>query len=141
MGIPITKSALVITISLLLLSLLPVTGHALKQMPPSFAFENDPSEVLEEYPLGIITEQDAFAHHGGPVRKEVLPNGNQAWLYKSGEDAGVPHLYVLQFSSDGIVIDVLHKDYRLKIGHSALQYQYLIHKDPMARTLGPGPDE
>ena len=47
-------------------------GHALepqKPMPPSFSFENDPAEVLHNYPLGVITEQDAFAHHGGPVRR------------------------------------------------------------------------
>jgi len=128
-------------ISILLLSFAPVSGNAAKQMPPGFSFENDPSDVLSKYPLGTITKEDAFAHHGGPIRKEVLPNGNQGWIYKSGEDAGVPSIYVLQFSRDGIVIDVLHKDYRYKIGHSALQYQYLIDKDPMLRLLGPKPGQ
>lgn len=39
------------------------------------------------------------------------------------------------------LIDVLHKDHRYKIGHSALQYQYLIYMDPMSRTLGPKPGQ
>ena len=135
------KIATFVTISLLLVSFAPVPVNAAKQMPPGFSFGNDPSEVLGEYPLGIITEQDAFAHHGGPIRKENLPNGNQGWIYKSGEKVGVPSIYVLQFSHDGIVIDVLHKDHRYKIGHSALQYQYLLNKDPMLRSLGPRPGE
>ena len=117
-------------------------GHALepkKQMPPRFSLETDPADVLHNYPLGVISEQDAFAHHGGPVRKLTLPNGTQGWLYKSGEEAGVPSIYVLEFSSDGIVIDVLHKDYRYKIGHTALQYQYLQHVEAELQTTGPGP--
>ena len=68
----------------------------------------------------------------------TLPNGRQGWLYKAGEEAGVPSIYVLEFSSDDIVIDVLHKDYRYKIGHSALQYQYLQHVEAELQTLGPG---
>lgn len=123
--------------------LLWVSGsHALepqKPMPPRFSFDNEPSEILHNYPLGIISKQDAFAHHGGAARKVNLPNGNQGWLYKAGEEYGVPSIYVLQFSSDGIVIDVLHKDYRYKIGHSALQYQYLQHVEAELQTLGPGP--
>ncbi len=121
-----------------------VAGHALepqKPMPPMFSFESDPAEVLHNYPLGVITEQDAFAHHGGAVRKVTLPNGNPGWLYKAGEKAGVPSIYVLEFSRDGLVIDVLHKDYRYKIGHSALQYQYLQHVEAELQTLGPGPGE
>jgi len=116
-----------------------LAGQPQKPMPPSFSLESDPAEILHNYPLGIISEQDAFAHHGGPVRMVTLPNGNRGWLYKSGEEAGVPSIYVLQFSSDGIVIDVLHKDYRYKIGHSALQYQYLQHVEAELQTLGPGP--
>jgi hypothetical protein len=126
-------------IGLLLLVAAPITVYSAKPMPPSFAFENEHTDILSSYPLGIINEQDAFAHHGGPIRKEVLPNGNQGWIYVSGEKAGVPSIYILQFSQDGFVIDVLHKDYRYKIGHSALQYQYLIDKDPMTRVLGPKP--
>jgi hypothetical protein len=112
-----------------------------KPMPPKFSFANDPAEVLHNYPLGVINEQDAFAHHGGPVRKVKLPNGLQGWLYKAGETEGVPSIYVLEFSNDGIVIDVLHKDYRYRIGHSALQYQYLQHVEAELQTLGPRPGE
>ena len=112
-----------------------------KPMPPKFSLAIDPAEVLHNYPLGIISEQDAFAHHGGAVRKVTLPNGNPGWLYKAGEEAGVPSIYILQFSSDGIVIDVLHKDHRYKIGHSALQYQYLQHVEAELQTLGSGPSK
>lgn len=112
-----------------------------KPVPPAFSFENDPSEVLHNYPLGVITELEAFAHHGGPVRKVTLPNGQKGWLYTAGEEAGVPSIYVLEFSSNGVVIDVLHKSYRYKLGHSALQYQYLQHVEAELQTLGPGPGE
>ena len=128
-----------VVISLVLLVSIPVPAYSAKQKPPSFSFGNEPSEVLRSYPLGTINEQDAFAHHGGPIRKEVLPNGNQGWIYQPGLEFGVPSIYVLQFSGDGVVIDVLHKDYRDKLGNSALQLQYLIDKDPMERILGPAP--
>ena len=98
---------------------------AAKQMPPSFSIDNELAEVPKKYPLGTITEQEAFAHHGGPVRKVVLPNGNRGWLYKAGEVAGVPSVYILELYGSGIVIDVLPKDVHYKIGHTALQYQYL----------------
>ena len=110
-------------------------------MPPTFSYKIDPVEVLRNYPLGVINAQDAFAHHGGAVRQVTLPNGNQGWLYKTGEKVGVPSLYILEFSNDGIVIDVLHKDYRYKIGHTALQYQYLQDAVVELQTLGPGPGE
>lgn len=137
----IPKAVTVSVIGLLLLITVPITVYSAKPMPPTFSFENEVSDILSSYPLGIINEQDAFAHHGGPIRKELLPNGNQAWVYMSGEKAGVPSIYVLQISQDGIVIDVLHKDYRYEIGHSALQYQYLIDLDPMTRVLGPKPGQ
>jgi len=37
------------------------------------------------------------------------------------------------------VIDVLHKRYRYKLGHFALQY--LQHVEAELQTLGPGPGE
>ena len=37
------------------------------------------------------------------------------------------------------MIDVLHKSYRYKLGHSASQYQYLQHVDAEARHPGPRP--
>ena len=125
-------------INLLLFFMVSIPAHSAKQMPPKFSFDQEPRTVLSNYPLGVINEREAFAHHGGPVRKVILPNGNRGWLYKGGEKAGVPSMYILQLSRDGIVIDVLHKDYRYKLGHSALQYQYLVDKDVNSRTLGPG---
>ena len=120
-----SKWVLVVLATLVLWGSVSLAVQPKKSMPPKFSYAVDPSEVLHKYPLGVINEQDAFAHHGGAVRKVKLPNGNPGWLYKEGEEAGVPSIYVLEFSSDGIVIDVLHKDYRYKIGNSALQYQYL----------------
>jgi len=140
MKIQLPKAFAFVSISLALLLISTSPAYSAKQMPPSFAFGNEPSDVLKNYPLGSINQQDAFSHHGGPIRKEVLPNGNQGWIYLSGEEAGVPSIYVLEFSQDGIVIDVLHKDHRYKLGHSSLQYQYLIDKDPMVKVFGPKPD-
>lgn len=115
--------------------------QSMKSMPPVFSINVSPEEILLAYPLGVITEQAAFSHHGGPVKKLTLPNGNQGWLYKAGEEAGVPSVFILQFSHGGIVIDVLHKDYRYKNGHSALQYQYLRNVEVELQTLGPGAGE
>ena len=112
-----------------------------KPKPPAFSIDNEPAEILHNYPLGVITELEAFAFHGSPVRKVTLPSGQPGWLYKAGEKEGIPSVYVLEFSSGGIVIDVLHKDYRYKIGHSALQYQYLQHVEAELQTLGPGPGQ
>ena len=68
-----------------------------KQMPPIFSFRNEPEKVLCEYPLGLINKREAFAHHGGPVRKLILPNGNHSWLYSTGEEAGIPEIYIAVF--------------------------------------------
>ena len=118
-----------------------IAAQAYKPMPPKFSFEQEADKVLREYPLGIITMQEAFAHHGGPVRKFTLPNGNRGWLYETGRELGIPNLYILQFSSDDIVIDVLHKSLRDKNGHSALQYQFLQEITPELKITGPRPGE
>ena len=112
---------------------------AYKPMPPVFKLENDAAEVLRKYPLGVLHRREAFAHHGGPVKKLTLPNGNSGWLYKVGEQAGIPNVYVLEISREGYVIDVLHKDVHYKAGHSAIQYQFLSDRDVELRTSGPGP--
>lgn len=127
---------------LLTVAILPATLLAQKApMPLHFDISSEPEEVLSSYPLGVINKNAAFAHHGPAIKKFKLPNGNEGWLYKAGEKAGIPSNYILQFSSDGIVIDVLHKDHRYKLGHSALQYQYLTGSDVKLRTLGSGPGE
>jgi hypothetical protein len=111
-----------------------------KQMPPMFSVQSDPEDILRNYPLGSINMQEAFAHHGGPVRKLMLPNGNRGWLYVTGEEAGIPNIYVLEFSKDGIVVDVLHKSLHYKNGHTALQYQFLqkVTLEPVMTGPGPG---
>lgn len=110
-------------------------------MPPRFDISSEPKEILSTYPLGIISKEAAFAHHGPALQKFRLPNNNEGWLYKAGEEAGIPSNYVLQFSNAGVVIDVLHKDYRYKMGHSALQYQYLLDAEVKHRSLGSRPGE
>lgn len=116
-------------------------AHAVKPMPPMFTLDQQAEEILRNYPLGIISQQDAFSHHGPPVKKITLPNGNQGWLYKVGEKAGVPNIFLLQFSGEGVVVDVLHKDYRYKTGHSALQYQFLRYESLEAEAYAPGPGD
>jgi len=116
-------------------------AQAQKQMPPKFAYQYQPEHVLSKYPLGLINKQEAFAHHGGPVRKITLPNGNQGWIYMTGENLGVPELYILEFSEDDTVIDVMHKSLHYKNGHSALQYQFLHGITPELKMTGPGPGE
>jgi len=135
------KNEFVFMIAFILVSNIVVAAQVKKPMPPKFTYRYQPEQVLSEYPLGVINKQEAFAHHGGPVRKVALPNGNQGWLYSTGEEAGIPELYILQFSNDGKVIDVMHKSLHYKNGHSALQYQFLQGVTPELRMTGPGPGE
>jgi hypothetical protein len=106
-----------------------------------FSFETEPTDVLKSDPLGVVNEQAALAHYGSPVRKPVLPNGNQGWLYETGEKINVPGLYISEIPNDGIVIDVLHKGYHYDGGHSALRYQYLEGAEVASRTLTSRPGE
>jgi hypothetical protein len=132
---------LILVFTSVVLSNAALAAQSHKQMPPTFSFMHEPEKVLHEYPLGMISKQEAFAHHGGPVRKMTLPNGNKGWLYSTGEEAGIPELYILQFSDGGKVIDVMHKNVHYKNGHSALQYQFLQKITPQSQMLGPGPGE
>ena len=52
--------------------------------PPALTAETHPESVLQTYPLGVITEQAAFAAHGGPDKKITLPNGKPGWVYAVG---------------------------------------------------------
>lgn len=55
-----------------------IAGHAGPlPMPPSFTDEVAPETVLRAYPLGNITKQAAFSHHGKAVRSLTLPNGKR----------------------------------------------------------------
>lgn len=131
----------ILVVTFVVLANAAMATQAQKQMPPKFSFMHEPEKVLSKYPLGLINEQEAFAHHGGPVRKMTLPNGNKGWLYSTGEEAGIPELYILQFSDGGKVIDVMHKNVHYKTGHSALQYQFLQKITPQLQISGPGPSE
>ena len=135
------KKEIILIAVFILVSNIVIAGQVKKPMPPTFSFRHEPEKILREYPLGLINKQEAFAHHGGPVRKITLPNGNVGWLYSTGEEAGIPELYILQFSDDGKVIDVMHKSLHYKNGHSALQYQFLQGVIPELKMTGPGPGE
>ena len=134
------KEIILIAIFMLFLNTA-LADQAKKPMPPIFSFNYEPEKVLREYPLGLINKQEAFAHHGGPLRKLQLPNGNDGWLYSVGEEAGTSELYILQFSREGMVVDVMHKSLHYKNGHSALQYQFLRGVTPELKMTGPGPSE
>lgn len=125
--------------ALLMLSATSNMAFAYKPMPQVFSLDKDAAVVLRNYPLGILHRDEAFAHHGRLVRTVILPNGNSGWMYKVGEQAGIPNIYVLEISRDGYVVDVLHKDIHYKIGHSALQYQFLSGREIELRTTGPAP--
>lgn len=135
------RRKIVLLASVALFSGFTATAQAMKAMPPSFSFANKPEQVLSEYPLGSISKQEAFSHHGGPLRKLPLPNGNAGWLYSVGEEAGVAEIYLLQFSGEEIVIDVMHKSPHYENGHTALQYQFLREITPELKMTGPGPGE
>lgn len=131
---------IVISAFVLVLSIA-TAAHAYKSMPPTFSYDQNAEKVLREYPLGLINMREAFSHHGAPVRKMILPNGNKGWLYSTGRDVYTPNLYILQFSDKDIVIDVLHKSLHYKNGHTALQYQFLQGAEPELRLTGPGPGQ
>jgi hypothetical protein len=112
--------------------------------PPFFDTGTDPEKALQDYPLGVITQQAAFAHHGGPDKKMSLVNGKEGWVYivgyahnhntyrlPSGEakatvetdwELGV-RSFTLVFD-DGVVIDVIYKDDGSGIGVTAMELQH-----------------
>jgi len=114
--------------------------------PPFFTAGTNPEQVLQSYPLGIITMQAALAHHGQPDKKNRLANGKEGWVYAvgfikkskkyrlpSGETKEVLETdwglgvrnFVLVFSDkDRVVIDVIYKDDGNGIGVTAMELQY-----------------
>jgi hypothetical protein len=97
-------------------------------VPPSFTPEADAEEVLQQYPLGVITAVAAHSHHGHADHKIDSPNGLLGWVYEvsggrevityvlpSGGERTVREIdpesprwaYTLVFGGDGTVIDVL----------------------------------
>ncbi|MEA3274096.1 MAG: hypothetical protein U9Q81_02115 [Pseudomonadota bacterium] len=127
-------------------------------MPPRFTPDKDAEELLRDYPLGVITELAAYSHHGHPDHKITLPNGLEGWVYEiygdreirtyvqpGGSETEVEETpgaspkwsFVLVFSADGTVIDVLYDGKHPRLGLSALQVQRRI--EPAAQKL-PGVD-
>ena len=114
-------------------------------MPPSFTVQSDPETVLRAYPLGLITKQAAFSHHGKAIRSLILPNGKVGWVYEVGikqaktyqhptnekqkhtvyetEPGNGVRTYTLEFDSKGVVIDVLYNEQGRHDGLTALQVQ------------------
>ncbi len=122
-------------LSLMLVSLWVGTGVAAEQkyppMPPTFDTRTDPQEALTKYPLGVITKQAAFSHHGKESRTVTLPNGDEGMVYQVGSGMGL-RTYTLVFSDKGVVTDVLYNEKGRHNGLTAIQLQAQA-----ARVLGP----
>lgn len=131
---------------------------ATKPMPPDFSVSADPEKVLRDYPLGVITKDDAFVHHGKAVRTITLPNGEEGWVYEVGgthpetyrsptgqkqtvEESGPGYglrTYTLEFDNRGVVIDVLYNENGRHNGLTALQLQHEAGRDrPSKREYPP----
>ena len=145
------------TVPAMILTALLSTGSGLAladqlPMPPTFARQADAEQTLRAYPLGVITRQVAFSHHGEAHREVNLPNGLTGWVYDvgglpesvtylnpSGERRTIRETelrhrtlgYTLVFDHRGMVIDVLYNEDGRHDGLTALSLQY--RKD-MLRT-------
>ena len=118
------------------------SGNALKL--PVFDTDTDPEKALRDYPLGVITMQAAYTHHGEPEKITLLANDKEGWVYTtdyakkqttvhlpSGEVKAVDitdrRLGVRNFTlvfDDRLVIDVIYKDDGKGIGVTAMEMQY-----------------
>lgn len=109
--------------------------HAVEQkylpMPPEFSMDSDPETVLREYPLGVITRQAAFSHHGQATRSVKMPNGHEGWVYQFGEETWL-RTYTLEIDTQDRVVDVLYNERGRHNGLTALQLQSQANK-----ILGP----
>lgn len=113
-------------------------------MPPAFTPGASVERTLRAYPLGVITRQAAFSHHGAPHRKVKLANGQEGWVYDvGGLPSMVPYVspngrkqtvketqavhavrsYTLVFDSQGVVADVLYNENGPHNGLTALSLQ------------------
>lgn len=121
------------------------TALAAQKMPPQFSFDHTPEEILQNYPLGTMNELAAFAHHGEPEHKILLPNNQKGWVYELYDSktsaykdlthqnkrvreirSQIPHrTFTLVFNSNGIVNDVLFNGQTPKFGISSLQVKRL----------------
>jgi len=123
----------------------PAGQAGLPSMPPNFSEQASPENVLRAYPLGVITKQAAFIHHGKAVRTLILPNGKEGWVYEVGgkqartyqhptkekqkhtvyetEPGNGVRTYTLVFDDKGVVVDVLYNERGRHDGLTALQAQ------------------
>ncbi len=112
-------------------------------MPPNFTGQEAPEVILRAYPLGDITKQAAFSHHGKAVRTLTLPNGKEGWVYEGGGKQAQTYqsptkgkqtvyetgpgngvrTFTLVFDDKGVVIDVLYNEQGRHDGLTALQTQ------------------
>lgn len=140
------KSRLLISVVLLAVSSI-VSAETLPQ-PPFFKPDSDAQDVLEKYPLGVITEFAAGIHHGKADKTLSLPNGLKGWKYvvggvptqktytkPSGEAVTVTEVnrahttktFILVFNND-VVVDVLYHDEDRNSHITALLVQVLKNK-------------
>ncbi|MDP1645367.1 MAG: hypothetical protein Q8L71_07670 [Thiobacillus sp.] len=127
-------------------------------MPPSFTEQVEPETVLRAYPLGVITKQAAFSHHGKAVRTLILPNGKEGWVYQvggkqartyrhptsekhtvyeTGPGNGV-RAYTLVFEDKGVVSDVLYNEKGRHDGLTSLQIQRKLRGEGTRKDEGHG---
>lgn len=144
----------------LVLTTASLAGQARLPMPPSFTSEVEPETVLRDYPLGVITKQAAFIHHGKATRTLTLPNGKEGWVYESGgkqaktyqhptkekqkhtvyetEPGNGVRTYTLVFDDKGLVIDVLYNEQGRHDGLTALQEQRKVRGEGTRKDEGFG---
>lgn len=129
-------------------------------MPPTFAADASVERILGAYPLGVITRQAAFSHHGAPHRKVKLANGEEGWVYDvGGLPSMVPYVspngrkqsvtetqaihaartYTLVFGSRGVVVDVLYNESGPRNGLTALSLQSRKGGERTEEHAHPGP--
>lgn len=139
-----TKPAAFLFLALLLAPLASQSQPVGAPMPPTFKRNAAIEQTLRAYPLGVITEQMAFSHHGEPHRKLKLPNGLTGWIYDvGGLPVSAPYVsptgkkqtvtetdpshaarsYTLVFDNRGIVVDVLYNERGRHDGLTALALQ------------------
>jgi len=129
-------------------------------MPPAFTPTAPVEQTLRAYPLGVITKQAAFSHHGKAHRELKLPNGLTGWAYDVG---GLPKAvtygspvgkqqavtetemrhqarsYTLVFDNRGVVVDVLYNEKGPHDGLTALSQQHMKGAVRMEEHTQPGP--
>lgn len=144
----------------LALSLWGSLARAALPMPPVFSPNAPIEQTLRAYPLGVITKQAAFSHHGKAHREIKLPNGLEGWVYDVGglpktapyvsptgkkqavtetEAAHKARAYILVFDTRGLVVDVLYSESGRHDGLTALALQYSKGAARMEEHAHPGP--